>query len=58
MFEVRGADTVPGKAGKNKGIEGTFSGRAYGTGENGVDRIKEFTEGKFKIARDSIVVIR
>ncbi|MGN7819219.1 hypothetical protein ACTJJB_03765 [Chitinophaga sp. 22536] len=128
MFEVRGADTVLGKAGKNKGallyvrinfaeheiktgvygtvtnsidnaidwhtygkndgiidyyhasgnlprhpdapfrievtradrlfIEGTFSGRAYGTGENGVDEMKEFTEGKFKIARDSVVVLR
>lgn len=38
-------------------MEGTFSGRAFG-GEKGVAGEKEITEGNFKIARDSTVVIK
>ncbi|NML37824.1 hypothetical protein HHL17_11520 [Chitinophaga sp. G-6-1-13] len=38
-------------------IEGTFSGRAFG-GTQDVSGIKEITEGNFKIARDSVVVLK
>ncbi|MBC9914408.1 hypothetical protein [Chitinophaga varians] len=38
-------------------IEGTFSGRAFG-GEKNVTGEKEITEGYFKIARDSTVVLK
>jgi hypothetical protein len=38
-------------------IEGTFSGRAYG-GEKDVVGEREITEGNFKIARDSTVILK
>ncbi|WP_212003005.1 hypothetical protein [Chitinophaga sp. HK235] len=39
-------------------VEGTFSGKAYGSNAQNVKGEKEITEGKFKIAKEHIVSLR